>query len=166
LEKGKTMKKKPIIIAAVLLIILIGGYTIQRRNEDGGPELNLSSTQREEVLARVKAEEHQPQIFPFDKRAEFIDTMKVELVDIQKELDLFTAKIDKSETTATVRGDRKATLASMQDKLARTIEQLDKVKDAGESNWNSTNSVFKKLYFSLKNSVDETRQRLNSNTES
>jgi hypothetical protein len=160
------MKKKPIIIAAVLVVILIGGYTIQRRNEDGGPELNLSSTQREGVLAQVNAEEHQPGNYPFDKRAEFVDTMKVELVDIQKELDLFAAKVDKSQTTAIVRDDRKATLASMQDKLVRTIEQLDKVKISSESNWNSTNTAFKKLYFSLKNSVNETRQRLNSNTES
>jgi hypothetical protein len=160
------MKKKPIIIAGVLLIVLVGGYSIQRLNEKGGPELNLSSTQREEVLAQINAEEHQSQNFPFDKRAEFIDTMKVELVDIQKQLDLFTTKIAGSETTATVRDDRKSTLESMQDKLARTIEQLDKVRNAGESDWKSANNRFTKLYFELKNSVEKTRQRLSSNTES
>jgi peptidoglycan hydrolase CwlO-like protein len=107
-----------------------------------------------------------PQAMPdytYAQKAEFVDKMKKELVQIQEELDQLSAKVDRSSGAA--KADAKTQLDAVRDKLTQAKKQLDQAESATESTWDDVKGGFKKIYGELKDSFEKTRQWLSDKIE-
>ena len=92
------------------------------------------------------------------QKAEFVRKMKEELVDIRKELDRLSAKVDKSSGAA--KADAQARLEVVRKKWAQAKKRLDQAESATESTWDDVKDGFRKSYGELKDSFEKARQWL------
>ena len=96
--------------------------------------------------------------YAYAEKAEFVNKMNSELVDIQGELDRLGAKVERASGAA--KADAKVKLATVREKWTQTKHQLDRAETATMSNWDEVKNGFKQSYADLKNSFEKTRQWL------
>ena len=96
--------------------------------------------------------------YAYAEKAEFVDSMKKELVSIQEELDRLGTKADKASGAA--KDDAKVKLQAARDKWAQAKKQLDQAETATASNWDDVKTGFKQSYADLQDSFTKTRQWL------
>ena len=92
------------------------------------------------------------------QKAEFVRKMKEELVDIRKELDGLSAKVDRSSGAA--KADAQARLEVVRRKWAQAKKRLDQAESATESTWEDVKDGIRKSYGELKDSFEKARQWL------
>lgn len=153
------MRNKILIVMAVLLVGFVVGTAVEIIYPGNELKHSLTALQQERAEDQTQVAEYIMQNYTFAQKAEFIDKMKKELLEIQKELDLFSAKVEGSK--APLKMDRNSSIDATRVKLAGTKRQLDRTENAGESDWYNANKNFRTLYVELKNSVDKTRQQMN-----
>ena len=127
-----------------------------KHRETAEAQLDKAKTETKEAAQAV-------QDYAYAQKAEFVDNMKKELVEIQEELDRLSAKVDRSSAAA--KADAKAKLEAVREKWAQAKKQLDQAESATESTWNDVKGGFKKLYGELRDSFDKTRQWLSDTIE-
>lgn len=96
--------------------------------------------------------------YAYTQRAEFVEKMRNESVEINQELDRLSAKIE-SANEAT-KAEAKLKLQALREKAAQLNKQLDEAKSATESTWDSIKAASKKSYEELKDSFQQSRQWL------
>jgi len=103
------------------------------------------------------------QDYTYAQKAEFVDKMKKELVEIQEELDRLSAKVDRSSGAA--KADARTKLEAVREKWAQAKKQLDQAESATDSTWDDVKGGFKKSYGELMDSFEKTRQWLSDKIE-
>jgi len=108
--------------------------------------------------AQAKTEQAAQEIkdYSYAQKAQFVETMDVELKGLNRDLDQLAAKIEKSSDA--VKADAKPKLQALRDQTAQLSKHFDEVKNSSESTWNSVKSDFKKAYGSSKDSFRQARQ--------
>ncbi len=96
--------------------------------------------------------------YAYAEKAEFVDRMGKELVNIQEELDRLGTKVDKASGAA--KADARVELRTARGKWAQAKKQLDQAEIATESSWDDVKTGFKQSYADLKDSFEKTRQWL------
>jgi len=168
------MRHTILIIAFLLAAALAAGCTNDANAAiaplSPGSEVAASPTPSEVAAVKLDKAEAETleaaraaQEFAYARKAEFVDTMKKELVAIQVELDRTAAKIDKSN--AAQKAEAKVKLAAMREQWIRTSEQLDMAQNANEKTWDAMRAGFDKSFGDLKDAVDGTRQWLSDKIE-
>jgi len=168
------MRKTILVIAFLLAAALAAGCTNDANaaipRQSPGAQVAATPTPSEVTAAKLdvaKAEAKEAaqaaQVFAFARKAEFIDTMKKELVAIRVETDRLSAKVGKS--SAAKKADAKVKLDAMREQWVRTSEQLDLAQNANENTWDAMRAGFEKSLSDLKDSVDGTRQWLSDKIE-
>ena len=71
-------------------------------------------------------------------------------------MDQLSAKVEKSSDA--VKAEAKPKLQALRDQTAQLNKQLDEVKNATESTWDSVKGGFKKVYESSKEGFQQARQ--------
>jgi ElaB/YqjD/DUF883 family membrane-anchored ribosome-binding protein len=94
--------------------------------------------------------------YAFAQKAEFTEKMQGQLAAINKDLDQLAAKIEKSSDAA--KAEAKPKLQALREKADQLGRQLDDVKNATESTWDSVKTTSKKAFNDLKDGFIQARQ--------
>jgi hypothetical protein len=94
--------------------------------------------------------------YTFAQKAEFTEKMQAQLTAINQDLDQLAAKIEKSSDA--VKAEAKPKLQALRDQSAQLTKQLDEVRNATESTWDSVKAGSKKAFDDFKNGFNQARQ--------
>jgi hypothetical protein len=144
---------------SILFLAIVAGVIIEIIYPEVELKHALTALQRERAENQTIIQNSIMRNYTFAQKSEFVDNMKKELFEIQKELDLFSATVDNSEASAKI--ERKSSLDATFVKLAGTRQQLNNAEKANESNWYNVNNRFRSLFVELKDSVEKTRLQMN-----
>ena len=94
--------------------------------------------------------------YTYSQKAEYTAQMQTRLDEINKELDLLEARIEKSSDAA--KAEAKLKLQALREQSARLKSQLVDVENATESTWDSVKAGSKKAYAVLADGFQQARQ--------
>jgi ElaB/YqjD/DUF883 family membrane-anchored ribosome-binding protein len=115
-----------------------------------------ASEQLDKVQVKTAAVAQDMKDYTFAQKAEFTAHMETELAAINQDLDLLAAKIEKSSDA--VKAEAKPKLESLRAQSARLNTQLDEVRNATESTWDSVKAGSKQAYAELKDGFNQAGQ--------
>jgi ElaB/YqjD/DUF883 family membrane-anchored ribosome-binding protein len=81
--------------------------------------------------------------------------MRSQITALTADLDQLSAKVEKSSDAS--KAEAKPKLQALRDQTAQLTRQLDKVKDATESTWDSVKDGFNKAYASSRDGFQQAR---------
>ena len=110
----------------------------------------------DQVQTETKAAAVDMKNYTYAQKDEFVKDMQARLTALNQDLDQLSAKIDSSSDA--VRADAKPKLQALRDQTARLNKQLDDVRNATESTWDSVKAGFQNGYDATKNGFDQARQ--------
>ncbi|HSH96506.1 MAG TPA: hypothetical protein VK968_20320 [Roseimicrobium sp.] len=96
--------------------------------------------------------------YSYAQKQQFVEKMKVQLTDLNAELDKLAATIDKAGDA--VKAEAQPKLQALREQSALLNKRLDEVTGANESTWDSVKEGFKKAHESSKESFTQFRQWL------
>jgi chromosome segregation ATPase len=142
------MKHKTLILAVLSVV----AFTV------GCEKTETTSQQLDKVQEKTAAiaQDLKDKDYTYEQKAEFTAQMQTQLAEINKDLDLLAAKIEKSSDA--VKAEAKPKLESLRAQAARLNTQLDEVKNATASTWDSVKAGSKKAYAELKDGFNQARQ--------
>jgi len=153
------MIKSQLGIALFVAAALVVGCKSTTERASSGPGQDSAAAFQ---LAKAKAATVEAVVamddYAYARKAEFIATMKGEVVATQEELDRLGAKV--SGSAGAVKAEATAKLDAVRARLAQTKQQLQQAENATESSWNDVKKGFKESYAGLKDSITLTRQWL------
>jgi hypothetical protein len=94
--------------------------------------------------------------YTFAQKADFNAEMQLQLTQLNKDLDVLSAKIDDSSDA--VKAEAKPKVQALRDEAAQLNMQLDKARDATESTWDSVKDSSRKSYNALAADFAQARQ--------
>ncbi len=98
----------------------------------------------------------EPKDYPFARKAEFTKQMRAQLAEINRELDLLAAKIEKS--TAPVKAEAEPRIKSLRELADRLKTQLEAAGEASESTWETAKDGTRTAFDALKEGFQQSRQ--------
>lgn len=155
------MKKMVMVTTLLVVGALAAGCAERTAVEQKQDATTAAQLDKAKVETREAAQAIQN--YSYAQKVNFIDEMKKQLVTIQEELDLLSAKVDRSNSAA--KADAKAKLDAVRGEWVLAKKQLDEAESANESTWDDVKNGFKKSYDALKNSFDNARQWLSDKIE-
>jgi chromosome segregation ATPase len=116
------------------------------------------STQRQldKVTQETKTAAQDMKDYTYAQKSQFVETMQGQLTALNADLDKLAAKLEKSGDE--VRSAAKPKLQGLRDQTAGLNKQLDEVRNATESTWDSAQNGFKKAYASSMGGFQQARQ--------
>jgi len=114
----------------------------------------------DEAKEKTKEAAQAVQDYTYAQKAEFVDRMKQQLLDMQDEMDRLSAKVEK--TRGDVKADAKIRLEAARAKWDLAKKQLDKAVDATETTWDDVKGAFQDAYHGLEESFEKTRDWLSA----
>jgi len=115
-----------------------------------------TSQQLDKVQAETKSAAQDMKDYTYAQKSAFVETMKIQLSALNRDLDQLSAKIEKSSDAN--KAEAKPKLQALRDQAGRLNEQLDKAKNATESTWDSVKTGSKKAYSELADGFQVARQ--------
>ena len=139
------MTQKTLAIASLSTAVLVAGCNKQ----------DSTSQQIDKAQAKTAEAAQEMKDYTFAQKAEFTEKMEGQLKALNHDLDQLGARIEKS--TDTVKAEAKPKFQALRDQTAGLSKQLEEVKNATESTWDSVKSGFKKAYESSKDGFQQAR---------
>jgi len=115
-----------------------------------------TSEQIDQVKNKTTAMAQDMKDYTFARKAEFVTTMHGQLDALNKDLDQLSAKIEHSSDAT--KADAKPKLQALRDQTADLGKQLDNVRNATESTWDSVKATSQKAFDSVKDGFQQARQ--------
>jgi hypothetical protein len=150
--------KHSILITSSLLIagVATGCASADGKSSPASRDRGTAAVQLDKAKAETREAAQAVQDYAYAQKAEFVDKMKRDLVEIQGELDQLSAKVDKSRGAA--KAGAKTKLESVREKWAQAKKHLDQAESATESTWDDVKNGTKKAYNELKDGFQQARQ--------
>ncbi|MCU0665117.1 MAG: hypothetical protein MUC50_22680 [Myxococcota bacterium] len=101
--------------------------------------------------------------YAFQQRAEFVEKMKNDLLEIEKDLRQLAAKV--KNTSGPAKADARKKLAAAQEKWAVAKQRLEMAQRATEASWEDVKARCEASFVDLKSSVEQAHQRLKLKVE-
>ena len=117
-----------------------------------------TSQQLEKVRTETKQAARDMKDYTFAQKSEFTEKMKSQLAEIHKDLDQLAVKIEKSSDAA--KAEARPKLKALREKADQLGQQLDEVKNATESTWETVKRDTRHAYDGLKDGFQQSRQWL------
>lgn len=140
------MKQNSLFFLFVATLIFVLGC-----NNDENASKQLAKAQAE---AKQAADDMKD--YTYAQKDAFVKKMQTQLDVLKKDIDELSAKIDASSDK--VKAEAKPKLDSLRAQQGQLNTQLDKVKAASESTWESVKAGFKSAYDSSKDGFNKARQ--------
>ena len=115
-----------------------------------------TTQQIDKIKADTKDAAQDMKDYAFAEKAEFTAKMQSQLADINKDLDRLVAKVEKSSEA--VKAEAKPKIQALREKADQLGKQLEDVKNANESTWDSVKAGAKKGYNEVKDGFNQARQ--------
>jgi methyl-accepting chemotaxis protein len=96
--------------------------------------------------------------YTFAQQAEFVTQMQSQLDALDKDMDPISAKIESFSDA--FKADAKPILQALRDQAAQLNKQLDNIRNATESTWESVQVASRKAFDSLQDGFQQSRQWL------
>jgi hypothetical protein len=113
-----------------------------------------------EQLDKLKTETKQAaqdlKDYTFAQKTEFTEKLKSQLAEINQDLDLLAAKIEKASDAA--KAEAKPKLQALREKADELGKQLDEARNATEPTWENVKANSKKAFDEFKNGFNQARQ--------
>ncbi|MGA2866777.1 MAG: hypothetical protein ABSF95_20070 [Verrucomicrobiota bacterium] len=159
---NKTQNKPTNMKHKYLLITLLGAAALAAgcaRSEKSTTESReATAKQFDKVKTETKEAAQDMKDYTYAQKTEFVENMQAQLVQINRDLDQLSAKIEKASDAA--KTEAKPKLQALRDQADKLNQQLDKVKSATESTWDDVKAGSKKAYSELKDGFQQARQWL------
>jgi chromosome segregation ATPase len=149
ITKGKLkqiMKNKTLLLTC----LSVAAFTI------GCDKTETTSQQLDKVQEKTAEAAQDMKDYAFAQKAQFVEKMQSQLADLNRDLDQLAAKIEKSSDA--IQAEARPKLQALRDQTAQLNTQLDGVRNATESTWDSVKSGFQKGYESSKDGFNQARQ--------
>ena len=117
-----------------------------------------TSQQLDKVQAKTEAAAQDLKDYTYAQKAQFVEKMQTELAGLNRELEQLAARIEKS--SGAVKAEAKIKLQALRDQTAQLHKQLDEVRNATESTWDSVKATSQKTFDSAKDGFQQARQWL------
>lgn len=140
------MNNKTLVITLLSIVALAVGC-----NKEQTP-----SQQMDKLKTETKEAAQEMKDYTFAQKAEFTAKMQSQLVEINKDLDQLSTKIDKSSDA--VKAEAKPKLQALREQADQLGKQLDEARNATDSTWESVKATSKKAYNDLKDQFNQARQ--------
>lgn len=108
------------------------------------------------ITQEAKAAAEEMKDYTYAQKDEFVENMRKQLAEINRDLDQLSAKVEKAGDAA--KTEAKPKLEALRAQTARLTNQLDDARSATESAWEEVKTGFKKGYGELKDGFNEARQ--------
>ena len=139
------MKHQTLAIA----FLSVAGFSVGCNRED------TTSQQIDKVQAKTEEAAHEMKDYTFAQKAEFTAKMQSQLADLNRDVNQLAIKIENSSDVA--KAEAKPKFLALRDQADKLNKQLDDVKNATESNWDSVKAGSKKAYNELKDGFQQAR---------
>lgn len=146
--KNKTLRFTLIAIAAAALAVSCKKT----------PTTASTSHQLDNVQAKTTEAAREMQDYAYAQKDEFVVSMKIQLAELNRDLDLLAVRIERSGDA--VKAEARPKLDSLRAQIAALNQQLDRATNATESSWDNAKSDFKQGYEASKNGFQQARQWL------
>jgi hypothetical protein len=140
------MKNKTFVIALLSAAAVAAGCDKEQ----------TASQQLDKVQVETKQAAQDMKDYTFAQKAEFVEKMQSQLTELNRDQDQLAAKVENSSDA--VKAEAKPKLQALRDQTARLNKQLDEVRNATDSTWESVKNGFKKAYASSKDGFQQARQ--------
>jgi len=119
---------------------------------------NSSNDNNPAVAARAEASDKKgvEVEFSYDKKNEFVSSLKSEMRDIEREMDKLSAKI--ANSTEKARADLAPKMERLKDKAKSVDIQVKRAETADESTWNEVKAASRKALDDAKEGFREARE--------
>lgn len=141
---------KPIALTISILSLAAFGTGCARET--------TTSQQLEKIKTETKQTARAMKDYTFAQKAEFTETMKRELAVIHSDIDQLAAGIEKSSEAA--KAEARPKLKALREQAARLDRQLEEVKDATESTWDTFKRDTREARDGFKEAFQHSRQWL------
>jgi hypothetical protein len=115
-----------------------------------------ASQQLDKVQTETKAAAKDMKDYTFAQRTEFAATMQSHLDVLTRDLDQLSAKIESSSEAVKVEARPK--VQALRNDLTQLNKQLENVRNANESTWDSVKATSQKAFASVKDGFQQSRQ--------
>jgi chromosome segregation ATPase len=115
-----------------------------------------TSQQLEKVQAKTEEAAQDMKDYSYAQKTQFVEKMQGQLSGLSRDLDQLAAKIEKSSDA--FKAEAKPKLQALRDQMAQLTKQLEEVKNATESTWDSVKNGFKKAYETSQDGFQQARQ--------
>ena len=115
-----------------------------------------ASQQFDHLKTETKVAAQDMKDYLFAHKAQFVEKMQSQLAEINWDLGLLSAKIEKSSDEA--RAEAKPKLQVLKDQAAELRKQLEEVKHAHESTWNEVKAGAQKTCDAMKDGFQQARR--------
>jgi len=154
------MKRKPIFLAAFTVVAFTVGC---KPANDGAvnpaePAAESAAAKLDQARQETKEAVQATKDYAYAQKTEFVETMRAQLADLNKEMEELAAKVETS--TGVAKEEAAAKLQALREKTAGLNQKLEEVGNATESTWAEVKTGFKKAYDETKKSINEARQWL------
>ena len=139
-----------ILVTGISTAVLVMGCNQKHKDS--------ASLQIDQAQEKTAAATQDMKDFAFEKKAEFIKNMHLQLAELNRDLDQFAVRIEKS--SAAVKAEAQPKLDALRDQAAVLKKQLDKAQDATESSWDTVKDDFKESYKASKDGFQQARRWL------
>lgn len=119
-------------------------------------EEKATSQHIKNITHEAKAAAEEMKDYTYAQKDEFVENMRNQLAEINRDLDQISAKVEKAGDAA--KAEAKPKLEALRAQTARLTKQLDDARSATESAWEDVKTGFKKGYGELKDGFNEARQ--------
>jgi cytochrome c556 len=140
------MKNKTLL----LTLLSIAAFVVGCNKEE------TTTQQLDKVQAETKQAAQDMKDYTFAQKAEFVEKMQGQLTELDRDLDQFAAKIEKSSDA--IKAEAKPKLQALREQAAKLTKQLDEARNATESTWDNVKAGFKKGYEATKDGFNQARQ--------
>jgi len=120
----------------------------------GGTRRKATAEQFDKVKQETKEAVQDMKDYTFAQKTVFVEKMKAQMAELNRDLDQLMARVEKSSDAAKPKPN--LNFRRCVTRRAKLNQQLDEVKNATESTWDSVKAGFKKGYGEVK---DGSRQR-------
>jgi hypothetical protein len=143
----------------ILLITLFGAIALvtgcDRPETSNKDSLETATKQLDKARKDTKTAVQDMKDYAYAQKSEFLAKMQGQLDEINRELDLLVAKVEKSSDTAKAEAEPK--IRALRDQFAGLTKQLDDAKNANELTWAEVKAGFNKGYDDLKEGFQQAR---------
>lgn len=140
----------------LLLLTLLSSTAIMVGCDKEKETPPTTSQQIDKIQADTKQAAKDMKDYAFAQKKEFVETMQLQLDALNKDLDDLNAKVAKASDST--KDEAKVKMDALRAEMTRLGKQLDDVKSANESTWDSVKEGFKKAYDSSKEGFQTARQ--------
>jgi len=150
------LNKNTTLVNYVIIILCAGALASGCSKPETSSPPPDAAKQLDKLKADTKEAAQDLKDFTYAQKVQFADNMQTRLNALNQDLEKMSAKINAASDTVKAQANPK--LEALRDQVAQLKGQLDEIKNANESTWDSVKAKAQKAYTDLKAGCERAQQ--------